>query len=723
MPHATLKIEPGVNTNETPVLNMAGIAACNLIRFKYDPHNMGLVEKLGGWSKFYSGAFSNVVRHIYAWQEIDSDKFAVVGMEGLGGVTLLPAIPKLDPVTGANTGFYVADVNNVKDLTPVFRHSNLTPQFHTTINSPLVDINDTTLVGIHTTDSVYIATHIAVGGIVLFGQYAIQKTLSFTEFLIQSSTLLGLPNPALSTATTTSGAPGLPIFTPIVSSYEVTVTLPNHGYQVGDVFPLLVPVTLASTVLQIGEHEVRAVADANNFTILADDVSSSATPVTLNGGNVRLIYNIGGVPAKIVSGYGAGGYGEGGYGTGGTTVVPTGDVVNATDRAFDNWGSVLLASPENQVVNNIPTSGIYQWTPDVGTSVLALIAQAPPCNDGFFVGMPQRQIIAWGSSFSGIPDPLLIRWCDVNDYTAWAATITNQAGSYRLPKGSKIVAGIQGPQQGIIFTDLAVWAMQYVGQPYIYSFNEIGNGCGLIGQKAATSLNGTIYWMSQRQFFQLSGGGVAPIPCPVWDVVFQNIDRRYYDKIRVAPNSMFNEIAWYYTSNSSPDGENDAYIKFNYLLNTWDYGLMARSAWINQSVVGPPLAAGRSVFDGKIRLYQHDIALDADGQPMDSWFSTGYFSMSDGDSKVFVDEIWPDFKWGPYNNPNQNAGVKLTFTAKDFPSQQPQMSNAFTFKVDSTYVTPRLRGRLMQVTIGSNDVGSFWRVGGMRYRLAPDGKY
>jgi hypothetical protein len=108
---------------------------------------------------------------------------------------------------------------------------------------------------------------------------------------------------------------------------------------------------------------------------------------------------------------------------------------------------------------------------------------------------------------------------------------------------------------------------------------------------------------------------------------------------------------------------------------------------------------------------------------MDSWFSTGYFSMSDGDSKVFVDEIWPDFKWGPYNNPNQNAGVKLTFTAKDFPSQQPQMSNAFTFKVDSTYVTPRLRGRLMQVTIGSNDVGSFWRVGGMRYRLAPDGKY
>ena len=122
--------------------------------------------------------------------------------------------------------------------------------------------------------------------------------------------------------------------------------------------------------------------------------------------------------------------------------------------------------------------------------------------------MPERQIVAWGSTLNGIQDPLLVRWCDINDFTSttsWINLSTNQAGSYRIPRGSKIVGAIQGPQQGLIWTDLAVWSMQYINQPYIYAFNEIGTGCGLKARKAATSLNGVVYWMGQSQFFMYSG--------------------------------------------------------------------------------------------------------------------------------------------------------------------------------------------------------------------------
>jgi hypothetical protein len=505
---------------------------------------------------------------------------------------------------------------------------------------------------------------------------------------------------------------------------------------IGSYFPLLIPITVGGITLQVASYPIQKIIDANRFTIYAQNVATSVATATLNSGNVRMIYNVGGIPITTQSGYGTPfratpGFGYGkpdvmtagfGYGLGGAVPAIPGTPAFANDWALDNWGSTLLASPEGAVIDGIPVSGIYAWTPDQGTTVVALIPEAPPVNDGFFVAMPQRQIVTWGSSFDGVQDPLLIRWCDVNDYTTWTATITNQAGSYRVPKGSRIVGAIQGPQQGLIFTDLAVWAMQYISQPYIYSFNEIGNGCGLIAQKAATSLNGTVYWMSHRQFFQLSGGGVQPIPCPIWDIVFQSIDRRFYDKIRIAPNSMFSEVSWFFTSVNSPNQENDSYVKFNYVLNVWDYGTLSRSAWIPQSVIGAPLGAIPDPTSGKNYVYQHEISPDADGQVLNSWCTTGYFALSDGDNKIFVDEIWPDMKWGQYGG-TPNATVSFTFGATDFPNVAPTQFGPFSFTSADTYTTPRLRARLLQVTISSNDLGSFWRLGGMRYRMAPDGKY
>jgi hypothetical protein len=259
--------------------------------------------------------------------------------------------------------------------------------------------------------------------------------------------------------------------------------------------------------------------------------------------------------------------------------------------------------------------------------------------------------------------------------------------------------------------------MVYVGQPYIYSFNEIATGCGLIGRKAAGTFNGVVYWMGQSQFFQLSSGGVTSIPCPVWDVIFQQLDTANVNKIRVAVNSRFAEVAWYYPTLTS-GGEVAAYIKYNTLLNSWDFGTLGRSAWINESVLGPPIGA-----DPVSQLiFQHETSPDANGTAMNAWFQTGYFALQDGDMQTFIDQVWPDAKWGYYNGA-QSATLNMTFYVADYPGATPEVYGPFTLTQATTYFNPRFRGRLVSIMIGSSDLGSFWRTGNLRYRYQPDGKY
>jgi hypothetical protein len=264
--------------------------------------------------------------------------------------------------------------------------------------------------------------------------------------------------------------------------------------------------------------------------------------------------------------------------------------------------------------------------------------------------------------------------------------------------------------------------MQYVGPPYVYQFNEVGTGCGLISRKAATSMNGIVYWMSQSQFFMLGASGVEIIPCPIWDVIFQDLDTSNLDKIRVAPNSRFGEVMWYYPTISN-GGEVNAYVKYNVNLRQWDFGTLSRTAWINQSVLGPPIGAGID-DQGTYYIYQHEVGQDADGQSMDSSFQTGYFVLSDGEFKLFVDQVWPDMKWGLYNG-IQNAHVLMTFYVNDYPGQTPRTYGPYNISIDTEYITPRFRGRLMSIKFQSdpNETGTFWRLGAMRYRFEQDGKF
>jgi len=690
MPHNAFKLLPGVDQNKTPTLNEAAISESQLIRFIPDRTLGGLVQKLGGWTKFFPNTIGSTIRALWAWKDTNDNSYLAIGAEGL------PA--------GAGGTLQVIESGGANDITPQKTTVNVAVSVSTTAGSNVVTITDTGR-NADDYDVVDIQTQISVGGLVLFGQYQTSNPGgSANTYTILATNVLGEPQYATATVST-SGS---------VAEYDTTngsnfvdVTLADHGYFVGSTYTALVATSLGGVTLY-GNYIVIEVTSSSVFVISASTAATATTSAFQNSSNAHYVYYNGLGPIPAGSGYGVGGYGTGGYGTGTAPTAGTGTPINATDWTLDNWGEVLISSPVN--------GPIYKWSPTSGDQTALIIPNAPSVNDGCFVAMPQRQIIAWGSTFTGVKDPLLIRWCDVNDYDQWIGLITNQAGSYRIPKGSRVVQCIQGPQQGLVWTDLAIWSMQYAGPPYVYQFNELGTGCGLIGRRAAASLGGVVYWMGQSQFYRLAGSGVEPIACPVWDVIFQDLDENNLDKIRVAPNSRFGEITWYYPTMSN-GGEVSHYVKFNTILNQWDFGVLARTAWINESVLGPPIGAAPNTY-----IYQHETSPDADGTAMVSSFQTGYFVLTEADVKMFVDQVWPDMKWGYYGGV-QNANVLLTFFVADYPGDTPITYGPFNLTEATKFITPRFRGRLVSIKIESSDIGSWWRLGNIRYRFQPDGKY
>ena len=832
MPHNALKLIPGVDQNKTPALNEAAISTTNLVRFISDRTLGGLVQKLGGWTKFFPNQIGSTIRALWAWEDINANSWLGVGanqslsaiVDG-GAKTITPQTTTASTSIAVTAGSWSSGVATlafsssfpfqpgstvvISGVTPsgyngtyelissgsgvltyatasnpgayvsggtITSSLGIPVSFSTTAGSSTVLIDDTGS-SLDAFDVVDVKTQISVGGLILFGLYRVTP-ISVNQYSIQARDVLG--NPAYATSTVTGGG-AVPSFEFTSGSAIVRVTLNNHGLQVGDTFPVLIPVVAGNVVIS-GNYLVQSLdsgSPTNIFTIQAANSTTTTPTLTASGtgsvatltfastytipvgstivvagvtpggyngtytvtassaGSVSytnattgsmsgagtifvsvvkennnlagLVYYNGIGPLAVNSGYGVGGYGTGGYGSGIPPASGTGTpITNTLDWSLDNWGETLIASPLD--------GPIYEWSPSANNPAATIIPEAPQVNEGVFVAMPQQQIIAYGSTFNGVKDALLIRWCDVANYNSWIGLVTNQAGSYRIPKGSRIVQGIQGPQQGLIWTDLAIWAMQYVGPPYVYQFNEIGTGCGLIGRKAATSVNGIVYWMGQSQFFRLAGGGVEPIRCPVWDVVFQDLDTNNLDKIRVAPNSRFGEISWFYPTKSN-GGEVSHYVKYNFLLDQWDFGTLARTAWINESVLGPPIGAAPDQY-----IYQHETSTDADGQALNASFQTGYFVLTEANVKMFIDQIWPDMKWGYYEG-TQNAQVQLTFYVTDYAGQTPIQYGPFLMTQATTFLTPRFRGRLVSIKIESNDIGSFWRIGNIRYRYQEDGKY
>jgi len=671
-----------VDVEKTPSLNEAGISVSSFGRFR-----AGLFEKIGGWTKYVSYALSGVIKDMQAWQDLTNT-------QRLG--------------VGTTTGLFAIASGNLSDLTPQTLTNNPAVNIATTNGSTTVTITDASISNPTVYDSVYIMTPIAVGGVVLFGLYPITLVTGTTTYTITARTA--------ATSTTSGGA--VATLTTASGSSAVTVTLTSHGLSVGDTFSLPTSTTIGGLTIT-GNYKVASVTGANTFTITAANAASStAGPTSINSGNARYYYYISQGPQATSTGWGIGTYGSGAWGTGATSTAQTGTAVTSTNWTLDNWGEIFLAGQEN--------GPVYYWQPGSGFATALMINTGPQMSTGCFVSMPAQILVCYGASvatsLSVVQDPLLVRWSDQLDFLTWTATATNQAGSYRIPTGSRIVGGMQAANRGLIWTDLDVYSMTYTGAPtstnqsFVYSFDKIGANCGLIAKHARAQLGGVVYWMGKSNFFRLAGGGPQPIPCSVWDVAFQDLNRTYESKCFAWSNTPFNEVWFFFVSTSGGGTECDKFVKLNTIDNTWDYGSLARTIGIDQSVLGYPLA---STSGGLI--YQHESGYDNDTAAINVVMETGAFMLQEGDDIVFVDRIWPDFKYGTYGG-SQSAQVQITLYARDYPNATLRTYGPYTATQATDFISTRARGRQFYVRFESSDTGSFWRIGNPRFRYAADGR-
>jgi len=687
MPQESIKLRPGIRGDLTPTLNEGGYATSNCISWQE-----GLPQKMRGWQKYTPSAYAGTPRASHAFADLNS-----VAYYALGTTTSLNALA---------SGVSYA-------VTPQTLTSNNAPNFSTTLGSPTVTIVDAAAGTQATSNVIYLNTPVAVGGLILAGAYPVASVGGLNTYTITAA--------ANATANVVSGG-AVPTFTTTAGSSTVLVTLTAHGLAVGSTFVMPIAMTIGGITITAGSYTVTSVPGANSFNIVAANAAASnAGPTGYNSGNPQIIYYIQIGPPPLGTGFGIGGFGLGGFGTGAVSGQTTGTPITATDWTLDNWGQFLVACPEN--------GPVYVWNPTAGQQNAGMIAAAPPYNIGCFLAMPQQQIICYGSTSaysSGIgfaQDPLLITWCHANNYNQWKATTTNLAGSYRIPTGTRCVGGMMPAQQALVWTDIELWAGQYSGSSLgglgtlVWNWNKIGTNCGLIGKHACAHINGQVYWVGvTNQVFRLGGNGPEVIQCDVWDILFQDLNPSYRSRVVMGANPARNEMMIFYPSLSGNASECDKYIKYNVNTGEWDYGNVGRSTWLPNTILGAPIAATSTGI-----VYQHETGADADGQPINASIETGYFMIGEGTQTALVKQFFPDMRWGQYGQA-QTAQVKLTFTTVNDISGKVTTTGPFTVTQSTAYFNPRVRGHRVKIKIESSDIGSFWRLGNMRYVYQPDGR-
>ncbi len=665
-----LLIQPGIDRQKTQTLNEGGWSFANLIRFRN-----GLIEKQGGWLRLDDEQLIGTVRGLHAFQDLAIVDYLAAGSE-----------QRLQLYSGGN----------IYDITPIRATTNVGSAFTTTMGSSTVTITDVSN-GVTTGDWIQLVCPIAIASLVLLGFYRVTSVIDNDNYTIDAGS-------DADSSITLGGH--TPFFTTTNTSNIVQVTLPNNGYVVNDLFYVQVPLVISGLTLT-DVYLVDTIIDADNFTILASAGASGSDTDYENNDEARINYLLqsGYASDTVISGWGGGFWGEGTWGLGSESTTA---LIPLRNWYLDNFGENLVALPTNGT--------LYQWVPPLANgNVATAVTGAPLYGTAMFVLMPQAQVAILGAEASGVQDPLLVRWCDNGDYTNWTASITNQAGSYRLSKGSKIIGGIQAPQLALIWTDTDLWAMQYIQQPFIYGFNILASGCGMIASKACTVLANTIYWVSPRGFFEYSqSGGVQPLLCSVWDVIFADLDKNNQTKTFLGSNSLFNEMMCFYPSQSNGSGEIDSYVKYNSAEGFWDYGRLIRTAWIDSNVFGNPIGV-----DENRRLQQHEVGQDNDDIPMETSAESGFIDIASGELFLFINWMIPDFIFR-----GDNPSVTLTIYGRDFPNGASTTYGPFTVTNTSVsnYINIRARHRQLAVKIESDTAGTFWRLGAVRFRGAPAGR-
>lgn len=539
--------------------------------------------------------------------------------------------------------------------------------------------------------------------------------------------------------TTSPGAITFSAVTVSPFSSTITVSHTGHGATVGTsvtysgvTSPGGLGGNITEAVLE-QEYQIDTVIDADTYTIIAKDPSTGAA-VTSNasdsgngGASVVGAYqvNAGSSSTNPLSGWGSGTWGSGTWGIG----TPSAETIRVWNHA--NFGEDLIFGPQG--------GALYYWDATSGLSVrgvalnsLSGASDVPTIHNLVMVSDSSRFVLTFGCNDYGSAaiDPMLIRWSSQENAVNWTPAATNQAGSLRLSHGSRIIATAQVRQEILVWTDVALYSLQYLGPPIVWSSQLLADNVSIVSDRAQTTAAGVTYWMGDEKFYMFDGR-TQTLPCDVRQYVFGDFNFSQNQQVFASTVEQFNEVWWFYCSAGSTNI--DRYVIYNYLEKAWYYGNMSRTAWIDASVVSNlPIAASSNV------LLYHEYGVDDNltGTPtaINAFITSSEFDIDDGYNFGFVWRVLPDitFRGSTANNPSvtmsllplQNSGSGYNNPASVAGSNSAAVTRSATVPVEefTGQINVRVRGRQMSFKVASDATGVQWQLGSPRIDIRPDGR-
>lgn len=689
-----LVLKPGVNRENTRYTNENGWYESDKVRFR-----QGTPEKIGGWARISVSTFQGLCRSLWNW--ITLDNLNLIGV-------------------GTNLKFYLELGGNYNDITPIRAAAILSNPFATTNLLTLVTVTDANH-GAITGDFVTFSNVAPVGGLDLNGEFSITyvdaNTYTITASTAATSTVAAgggstvnaiyqintgdayeIPLAGWGAGTWGAGTWGFGG----TSTSALRLWSQNnfgedlvYGYRGGPIYywdasfgvdPLLTTVTIASPAV------VTSPVPFTNGTpiVLVNSGYPSALPTGLSPGTIYYVINASGNTFNLAATAGGAAITTTGTQSGDHYIVPNG--VNITSLAG---------------ASNCPTIQNYIFVSDVSRFVFAF-----GCND---IG-------------SAVQNPMLVRWSDQESVVNWTPAATNQAGSVTLSHGSSIITAVQTRQEILVWTDSAIYSLQYIGQPVVWSSQLMGDNISILGQNAATQASGVVYWMGVDKFY-IYDGRLQTLPCDLRRYIYQDINLQQNQQVFASTNEGFNEVWWFYCSAGSLEA--DRYVVYNYLEKVWYYGTMRRTAWLDSGLRDFPIAA---TYD--YNLVNHEYGLDDNttGTPagISAYISSSEFDIDDGDHFGFVYRMLPDLTFSgsdasptpevtytlyPLQNSGSGTGTAVSANVNKLTGASYTVTEGFTGQVYT-----RVRGRQLILKVASSNLGTTWQLGATRIDIRADGR-
>jgi hypothetical protein len=725
MPLQTLKFVPGVNRESTTLANEGGWFESDKVRWR-----SGYPEKIGGWVKDTgtadeylqppSGSFWGVCRSLWNWLTLNGNN--LLGL-------------------GTNLKFYIQNSTGgfFYDVTPIRATQSLSNPFAATNGSTTITVTAPGH-GATTGDFVTFSGAVSLGGVIT----AAILNAEFQVTYVSSNTFTITSSVAANASDTGNGGSGVSAAFQITTGNEVFTFGNGWGSGLwGGVTTGVATTTLNGTINSSVTSIV--LTSATGFgasgTILVDNeliTYSGVSTNTLTGctrgasGTIAAAHTTGAV-VQLANTFG-------GWGDPAEATIST-QLRTWTQTSF---GQELIFNPRNGplyiwTVNANPN--IWSRAQYLGPSVtitgsftpsITTDAYCPVVASSVLVSDSSRFVIAFGCNDYGATaqTPLLVRWSDQESFATWYPQATNQAGSYLLSHGSQIMAAIQTRQEILVLTDTAIYSMQYLGPPYVWGFQIMGDNISVMSPNSAITVNNVTYWMGTDKFYMYTGR-VETLPCTLRQYIFDDINLQQSFQVCCGTNEAYNEIWWFYCSAGSTTV--DKYVIFNHLERTWYYGTIARTAWCDSPLRATPMGAG---YNGQLLYHENgnDDGSTTPALPIEAYCQSADFDIGDGHNFGFVWRIIPDvtfdgstvdepsvmFTVRPRQNPGANYG---TSASPDVTSTQ-NYSSERTYNVQTftEYAYVRIRGRQMAFKVSSDTLGVSWQLGAARIDVRQDGR-